>query len=175
MHARLVRGFAWRQESRGDGWAADISGWWRDPELLALLGNALADPFRAEQPTVVVGIESSGFLLGPLAATALGVGFVAIRKDHDQLNDSDEWLHRTTPPDYGDRHQRLGVQGLVEDAHARWLGATVVVDALTENSVRRRLGVRALLHRTRARVRVQTRRTTRSARTLVEAISSALR
>ena len=33
---------------------SDVSGWWRDPEVLARLGPALVAPFRAARPTVVV-------------------------------------------------------------------------------------------------------------------------
>lgn len=42
--------------------------------------------------------------------------------------------------------QALGAQRLVEDTGATWLGVAVVVDALESNVVRRRLGVRSLIH-----------------------------
>jgi adenine phosphoribosyltransferase len=112
-------------------------------------------------------------LLGPLVALALEVGFVEVRKDRTPSCDSDAWLQRTTPPDYRDRQlrlgfrkslltpadrvvlvddwidtggQALGVQVLVGDAEAAWLGTAVVVDALSSNQVRRQLKVRSLLN-----------------------------
>ena len=173
LRSLLVQRFVWRSDRTDERETADLTGWWREPGVVGRLGEALSEPFRDERPTVVVGIQSSGFLLGPLAAASLGVGFVAIRKNPRQFTDSDAWRQRTTPPDHADRHLRLGVrksllspddlvlavddwvatggqllavQALVADAHARWAGASVVVDALTDNGVRRRLGVSALLH-----------------------------
>jgi adenine phosphoribosyltransferase len=148
-------------------------GWWRRPDLLGHLGPALAQLFAGEQPTVVLGPESRGCLLGPLVALRFDVGFVEVRKDRVASSDSDLWLQRTTPPDYQDRHLTLGfrkslvnggdrvlfvddwietggqadgVHLLVEDAGATWIGAATVVDALSSNKVRRHLNVRSLLH-----------------------------
>lgn len=42
--------------------------------------DALAAPYRGEDIDTVVGIESRGFILGAAVATALGCGFVPIRK-----------------------------------------------------------------------------------------------
>lgn len=41
---------------------------------------SLADPYRDSQVEQVVGIESRGFILGAAVASALGTGFVPIRK-----------------------------------------------------------------------------------------------
>src|SRR5438045_3669776 len=107
LRRRLSAGFAWRP-GRTDGHAyAEVSGWWQDPELLASLGPALADMFRADKPTIVLAPQSSGFIIGPLVATSLGLGFVEVLKDHEPTT-SDQWLQRTTPPDYRDRHLTLG-------------------------------------------------------------------
>jgi len=152
---------------------ADVTGWWRDPELLGRLGPALAELFAEAQPTVILGTPSRGTLLGALVATHLGVGLVEIRKDDGPAADSEGWFKRITPPDYRDRHltlgfpkqllqageqvlfvddwidtggQALGARGLVEDAGAHWLGAAVVVDALADSRLRRDLVVRSLLH-----------------------------
>jgi adenine phosphoribosyltransferase len=141
--------------------------------LLGHLGRALAHLFAGEQPTVVIGRESRGCLLGPLVALRFEVGFVEVRKDRVASSDSDVWLRRTTPPDYQDRHLTLGFRKnlidsgdrvlfvddwietggqahgarlLVEDAEATWIGAATVVDALSGNQVRRHLNVRSLLH-----------------------------
>lgn len=53
--------------------------WWRDPELLALLGPALA-ALEPTDATVIAGAQSSGYLLGPLVAVELGLGFVGVQK-----------------------------------------------------------------------------------------------
>lgn len=59
----------------------DVAGVLRDAELLALLGAALAAPFRDTGVTKVCAPEARGPILGALAATALGVGLVVARKD----------------------------------------------------------------------------------------------
>jgi adenine phosphoribosyltransferase len=86
--------------------------------------------------------------------------------------DSETWLRRRTPPDYADRQltlgfpvsrlqpgervllvddwvatggQALGVQALVADAHATWLGCAVIVDGLDSHQTRRVLSLRSLL------------------------------
>jgi len=74
LRQRLLERFRWV-----DG-HADFSRVLRDPETLALLGPALADPFREAGVTAVVGLEARGFVLGGLAAVSLGVGLVLARK-----------------------------------------------------------------------------------------------
>ncbi len=173
MKAGLRRAFVWRGDRTDRHYYADVTGWWRRPELLEKLGPALAGLFADRAPTVVLGPESRGCLLGPLVALHLRVGFVEVRKDRAPSCDSDAWLRRTTPPDYQDRHLSLGFRKnligggdrvlfvddwietggqahaahhLTRDAGATWLGAATVVDALRSNQVRRQLDVRALLH-----------------------------
>ncbi|GAA4981313.1 phosphoribosyltransferase family protein [Yinghuangia aomiensis] len=107
---RLKETFAWRETPGGI--FADLSGWWRDAEVLRLLGPALAglhaDPPGTPAPTVVAGIETRGLVLGPLTALHLGVGFVEIRKDHRTSGDplrrdaNDPMLRAETPPEYQD-------------------------------------------------------------------------
>ncbi|WP_410609437.1 phosphoribosyltransferase family protein [Amycolatopsis sp. lyj-109] len=169
----LRRAFTWRGDRTDEHRYADVTGWWRRPELLAGLGPALGRLFADRPPTVVLGPESRGFLLGPLVALHFGVGFVEVQKNRGTPVDSDAWLRRTTPPDYQDRHLSLGfrkhlvdggdrvlfvddwietggqadgAQLLTRDAEATWLGAATVVDALSSGRVRRRLNVRSLLH-----------------------------
>ena len=59
----------------------DVAGVLRQPALLALLGPALADPFRDAGVTVVCAPEARGPILGALVAVELGVGLVLVRKD----------------------------------------------------------------------------------------------
>lgn len=58
----------------------DITPLLLDPHLMRDAAQALAEPFRNQHITRVLGIESRGFLLGPLIAQALDCGFVIVRK-----------------------------------------------------------------------------------------------
>ena len=51
-----------------------------EPDLLRETVAALAEPFRSEQVSKVLGIESRGFIFAPLLALELGTGFVPARK-----------------------------------------------------------------------------------------------
>ena len=51
-----------------------------DADGLRAVVDALAEPWRDEPLTAVIGIEARGFLLGTPVAMALGVGFIPIRK-----------------------------------------------------------------------------------------------
>lgn len=148
-------------------------GWWRDRSIIQRLRAALCAPFREAEPTVVLGPQSSGYLLGPLVARELHAGFVGARKEVNVLADSDAWLRVSTPPDYRDRHlefgfrrnairpadrvlivddwadtgsQLLALQKLVNLAEGRIVGTVVVADALTDSRVRRDLQLTALVH-----------------------------
>ncbi len=172
LESRLRSAFSWRGDRIAEYRFGDVTQWWREPRILRDVGAALAGLFREPAPTVVLGPEASGVLLGPMVAVELGVGFVQVEKDCRPAFDSDAWLQRTSPPDYADRHLRMGfrknlvrpgdravmvddwvetgsqaltVQSLVADARAEWLGVAAIVDA-TSGTLRRRLGIRSLLH-----------------------------
>jgi adenine phosphoribosyltransferase len=170
---RLRSAFVWRGDRSDEHCYADLTGWWHDGELLAAIGPALADLFPAEPaPTVVLGPESRGSLIGPLVATHLRVGYVEVRKNRTPAGDSDRWVRQTTPPDYRDRHLELGFRGallrscdrvlavddwietgsqaiavrrMVDSVGATWIGVACIVDALRDARLRRELNVRALL------------------------------
>jgi adenine phosphoribosyltransferase len=178
LRASLISAFAWRSDPPTEPpysrtYFADCSGWWRDSSVIAGIGPALADLFRDTEPTVILGTESHGFLLGPLVARHLSIGFAAVRKEPERASNEEVWLVRRTPPDYRDRHLDLAVRRsvlrsgdrvlfidewastggqakackqLVNDAEATWLGAAVVVDALENSADRRMLNLRSLLH-----------------------------
>nr|WP_281362278.1 phosphoribosyltransferase family protein [Cellulomonas humilata] len=124
-------------------------------------------------PTVVLGPQSRGYLVGALVARELRTGFVEVRKDPGRSADSDAWWEVSTGPDYRDRNLSLGVRRdhlragdrvlfvdewvdtgaqaeachrLVGASGATWLGAVVIVDALDRPSLRRELRLRSLLH-----------------------------
>jgi adenine phosphoribosyltransferase len=173
LRARLRAAIIWRQDRTDPLAYADVTGLWRDPTLLRALGPALADLFPdPPAPTVVLGPESRGTLIGPLVATHLGVGFVEVRKNHGPLTDSDFWVRRTTPPDYRDRHLEFGlrrsllqpsdrvlvvddwietgsqartIRQIVESMNVGWIGVACVVDAMTDPRLRRELRVRSLV------------------------------
>jgi len=58
----------------------DISPILLDPGLVHDCARALAAPYRSAGITLVAGIESRGFLLGPMLAQELDCGFVIVRK-----------------------------------------------------------------------------------------------
>ncbi len=173
IRAGLLRTWRTTGDRTDATWSADPTGWWRDAGVLSELGPTLAGLFEQAAPSVVIATQSRGTLLGALVAVHLGVGLVEVRKDDGPTAASDEWRFRTTPPDYRDRHLKLGfprrlldggervlfvddwidtggqasaVRGLVEDSGAYWLGAAVIVDDLADARVRRDLGVRSVLH-----------------------------
>ncbi len=59
----------------------DITPLLLDPFLVKAMAKALAEPFKDSGITRVVGIESRGFLLGPMIAQELNAGFVIVRKE----------------------------------------------------------------------------------------------
>ncbi|SET17229.1 adenine phosphoribosyltransferase [Stigmatella erecta] len=58
----------------------DITPVLADPALFHRLILALAEPFRDQRITKVVGVEARGFILGAPVALALNAGFVPARK-----------------------------------------------------------------------------------------------
>lgn len=58
----------------------DVTTLLRDPEGFKLSIDALSDPYQGQGITLVVGIESRGFILGAAVADRIGAGFVPVRK-----------------------------------------------------------------------------------------------
>ncbi len=58
----------------------DVTTLFKNAECLAELSDGLYEMYKDSGITKVVGIESRGFIMGPILATRLGVGFVPIRK-----------------------------------------------------------------------------------------------
>jgi adenine phosphoribosyltransferase len=90
LRARLISEFRWRSDPPvRPEWAnyyADDSAWWRDAAVLAGIGEGLASLFPNSAPTVVMGTESRGSLLGPLVARHLGIGFAEVRKKAERAS-----------------------------------------------------------------------------------------
>ncbi len=58
----------------------DVTTLFKDPENLKELSAELIGKYKNRGITKVVGIESRGFIMGPIMALELGAGFVPIRK-----------------------------------------------------------------------------------------------
>src|SRR5690606_30265809 len=136
------------------------------PELLALLGPALADPFRRAGVTAVCAPEARGPILGGLVALELGAGLVLVRKDDRNHPGADRRVEsgptwRGTTESFQTRSWDLGptdrvlvvddwittgssaraVRDLAAAAGATYLGTSVLVDK-TGAATKADLGVR---------------------------------
>ncbi|HET7695245.1 MAG TPA: adenine phosphoribosyltransferase [Vicinamibacterales bacterium] len=58
----------------------DVTTLLRDPEGFRLAIDAMSEPYRGAGISLVVGIESRGFILGAAVADRIGAGFVPVRK-----------------------------------------------------------------------------------------------
>lgn len=58
----------------------DVTTLLRDAVGFKLAIDAMSDPYRAAGISLVVGIESRGFILGAAVADRIGAGFVPVRK-----------------------------------------------------------------------------------------------
>ena len=148
---------------RWNGGHADVWRVFADGDALASVVGGLADPWRGDGVTHVVGIESRGFLLGAAAAVSLGAGFVAVRKADGLFpgatvsaqaeTDYRGFRHRLRMQDVltsGDRvllvddwaergSQARAARQLVESSGATFLGVSLLVDQLSPE-VRAALG-----------------------------------
>ncbi|GAA0272791.1 phosphoribosyltransferase family protein [Cryptosporangium japonicum] len=171
LRVRLLENFRWIDPGDWcDHLLTDRSGWWRDPVILDRLGPALAE-LSPVLPTVIVAPATSGFLLGPLVARAIGVGFVEAYRDLSGAELADDLITRTGGPGHDGRPVVLGVRArhlgpddavlvvddwvetgaqlsalaeIVAAAGARYLGAAVIVDG-AQPEVRERLRIRGLV------------------------------
>jgi adenine phosphoribosyltransferase len=169
---RLIDSFRWLDPGpHSTHLVSDLSGWWRDPDLLSGLGPALAGLFPETRPTVVVAPEVTGFLLGPLVARSLGVGFAEAYKNGRDRMVADPLVWGRSPADYRGRTLSLGVRAarvgvgdralLVDDwadtgaqiaalhaalgsAGVEVVGAAVIVDGVSD-AARESLRIRGLL------------------------------
>ena len=58
----------------------DITTLLKDPETFSEIIDIMAERYKDNPPTQIIGIESRGFIFGMVLAYKLGVGFVPIRK-----------------------------------------------------------------------------------------------
>ena len=162
-HARPGRAEALAR-FRWENGHADVWRIFTDGTALRAVVDGMADPWRDAGSTHVVGIESRGFLLGAAVAVELAVGFVAIRKGGTGLLAGPKVTARAKPDYRGTSHelrmqmvlragdrvllvddwaergsQAAAARALVESCGATWLGASVIVDQLSDDS-RARVG-----------------------------------
>lgn len=58
----------------------DVTTLFKNPSCLLALSDILYEQYKDKGITKVVGLESRGFIMGPILAARLGAGFVPIRK-----------------------------------------------------------------------------------------------
>lgn len=58
----------------------DVTTLFKSPECLRTLSDEMYEMYKNRGITKVVGIESRGFIMGPILATRLNAGFIPIRK-----------------------------------------------------------------------------------------------
>ena len=58
----------------------DVTPLFKTKESLSMLTSVLVEDYKEKGITKIVGIESRGFIMGPIMALELGAGFVPIRK-----------------------------------------------------------------------------------------------
>jgi len=71
----------------------DAAGLLRDPELLAMVGAALVEPFRDADVDLILAPASRGPIFAALAAQVLGTGLVLARKDGENHPGADIPIH----------------------------------------------------------------------------------
>lgn len=137
---------------------ADLAPVFADADTLALLGPALAAPFKASGVTIVVAPEARGFVLGALCAEHLGVRLVLARKpgsvhpgEKIEVVSAPDWRGRTVAfrlaavLKASDRallvddwietaSQARAIKEAVHASGARFIGASVIVDDTTSEA-----------------------------------------
>lgn len=138
----------------------DVAGVLRRPELLAVLGRALAAPFVGAGITAVGAPEARGPILGALVAVELGAGLVMVRKDERNhpgadrsvtsaptwRGASESFRMRSWDVEAGDRvlvvddwvttgSSLRAVRSLVRDAGADYVGASVLVHKADDETI----------------------------------------
>ncbi len=58
----------------------DVTTLFKDAECLRLLSDMMYEEYKERGITKVVGIESRGFIMGPVLATRVDAGFITVRK-----------------------------------------------------------------------------------------------
>jgi len=102
VRAHVLEHFRWI-DGHADTWSM-----LRDADALRAISDGLADLLRSEHVDVIVGIEGRGFVLAPMVAQQLGVGFSPVRKNGALFPGETISLH--TPVDYRGKQQALALR-----------------------------------------------------------------
>jgi adenine phosphoribosyltransferase len=138
---------------------ADVLGAVADAGLLVRAAAALAEPFRDQRVTKVAGLEARGFIFGAATALVLGAGFVPVRKPggihpgpkarlvtapswrgesvtlevqraairpEDRVLLVDDWAETGA--------QALAAKQLIEECGGEYVGLSLLVDQLTDET-----------------------------------------
>lgn len=87
---------------------ADTWNMLREPASLGSIVAELSRLSAKESPNLIMGIEARGFVLAPMVALTLGVGFSAVRKGDALFPGTTTTL--SSAPDYRGRTQKLSVR-----------------------------------------------------------------
>jgi adenine phosphoribosyltransferase len=111
LRDRLRNGFRWTDPGGGSEFVvSDRSGWWHDASVIHDIGPALGGLFTDRSPTVVIAPEVTGFLIGPLVARTLGVGFVEVYRAGARRPIAEPMIWAEVPADHRGDRQHLGVR-----------------------------------------------------------------
>ena len=161
--AEFLTSFRW------SGGHADFAAVFGSAAFLEVAGEALVTQFRDADVSAIVALEARGFVLGALAAQALGVGLVLARKPGSvhpaaevEFAALPDWRGRNpeihisrSAVAAGDRFllvddwietgsQAMTVRRLVERLGGRWIGVSTVVDDVNDD-VRGQMNVKGLV------------------------------
>ena len=103
----------------------DVTTLFKEPTALQELSDTLYEMYKDKGITKVVGIESRGFIMGPILATRLGAGFVPIRKPGKLPA---ETIEESYDKEYGKDTVQMHKDAINEDD-------VVLLHALDENDV----------------------------------------
>lgn len=76
LRHRMAELFEWKTSPETGRQYFNLFAWWREPDVVAGIGALLAEPFRLDSPTVVVGPSASGHLTGVLYGRQPGCWFL---------------------------------------------------------------------------------------------------
>jgi len=116
----------------------DITPLLEEPDGLPAAASLMAAPFRGHGIDRVVGIESRGFILGPLVARELRAGFVPVRKagklPGDKLRESYELEYGTDVVEMHSDGVRRGHAVLIVDDLIATGGTALAAARLVERA-----------------------------------------
>lgn len=90
----------------------DVTTLFKDPDNLKALARELSGRYKNKGITKVVGIESRGFIMGPIMALELNAGFIPVRKPGKLPAETIEEVYEK---EYGTDAIQIHIDALSED------------------------------------------------------------